>query len=247
MTNEDGAVVWQWRYSAFGEEPPTRGDGRLAAKRNEAGAERAGHVSFNLRYPGQYADEESGLNYNYFRSYDARTGRYTQSDPIGLAGGWNTFAYVGGNPLSRIDPTGLDFVVVTGGSRERSNPFGHTGVGVTGSGMFSYGNNTGLGSGPLSYITDQAQYRDQTITFIPRTPAQDQAALDNLSGNSCKNCVGILDNCAVRTDSALRAGGVNTGMWPFPGGVARDAMRAPGATTYYVPQAVRCLKDWWML
>jgi hypothetical protein len=138
--------------------------------------------------------------------------------------------------LSRIDPTGLDFVVVTGGSRERSNPFGHTGVGVTGSGMFSYGNNTGLGSGPLSYITDQAHYRDQTITFIPRTPAQDQAALDNLSGNDCKNCVGPLDNCAVRTDSALRAGGVNTRMWPFPGGVARDAMRAPGATTYYVPQ-----------
>lgn len=68
------------------------------------------------------------------------------------------------------------------------------------------------------------------------TPAQDQAAIENLAGNGCKNCVGIFDNCAVRTDSVLRAGGVNTGMWPFPGGVARDAMRAPGATTYYIPQ-----------
>ena len=238
LTQPDGQVAWQWAYSAFGDEQPTIGAKRFTSETTTptTGATGIPEVTFNLRYPGQYFDPETKLHYNYFRTYAPGTGRYTQGDPIGLAGGWNRFGYVEGNPLSRIDPSGLDFIVVTGGSRERSNPFGHSAVGVTGAGMYSYGNNTGLGSGPLSYITDQAQYRDQTITFIPRTPAQDQAALDNLSGNSCKNCVGILDNCAVRTDSALRAGGVNTGMWPFPGGVARDAMRAPGATTYYVPQ-----------
>jgi RHS repeat-associated protein len=64
-------------------------------------------VKFNLRYPGQYADEESGLFYNYFRSYDARTGRYSQPDPIGLDGGWNRFGYVGANPLTGVDPLGL--------------------------------------------------------------------------------------------------------------------------------------------
>ncbi|MBC5765225.1 hypothetical protein [Ramlibacter albus] len=125
---------------------------------------------------------------------------------------------------------------MTGGSKERANPFGHTAIGVTGSGIFSYGNDTPLGSAPSTYITDQALHRDQTVTIIPRTPEQDQAALLNLAGNSCRNCVGPFDNCAVRTDTALRAGGVSTGMWPLPGGVARDAMQAPGATTYYIPK-----------
>ena len=45
--------------------------------------------------------------YNYFRNFDPRTGRYTQADPIGMDGGWNRFGYVGGSPLSYVDPDGL--------------------------------------------------------------------------------------------------------------------------------------------
>ena len=67
----------------------------------------SGSIAFNLRYPGQYFDDETGLHYNGHRYYDPNTGRYITSDPIGLAGGLNTYAYVGNDPIGSIDPDGL--------------------------------------------------------------------------------------------------------------------------------------------
>lgn len=59
------------------------------------------------RFPGQYFDQETGLNYNYFRDYEPATGRYVESDPIGLLGGMNTYQYAKARPLKSVDPSGL--------------------------------------------------------------------------------------------------------------------------------------------
>lgn len=107
MTNESGQAVWQWAYSAFGDEEPTRATHRFAHT-SEGFTTSISDVTYNPRYPGQYADRESGLHYNYFRSYDPFRAGYTQVDPIGLRGGWNQFTYVTSSPLMLADPRGLD-------------------------------------------------------------------------------------------------------------------------------------------
>ncbi|AHG65400.1 type VI secretion system tip protein TssI/VgrG [Advenella mimigardefordensis] len=61
-----------------------------------------------IRFPGQYYDAESGLHYNRFRYYDAEAGRYINQDPIGLQGGSNQYQYVANNPLTAVDPMGLE-------------------------------------------------------------------------------------------------------------------------------------------
>jgi len=63
--------------------------------------------AYNLRFPGQYFDAESGKHYNYFRDYDPAIGRYVESDPIGLKASLNTYAYSSSTPLVSFDPWGL--------------------------------------------------------------------------------------------------------------------------------------------
>ncbi|WP_342616812.1 Ig-like domain repeat protein [Rhodoferax sp. GW822-FHT02A01] len=95
--SSDNAIVWRWDTAeAFGGTAPNQDPSSL------------GTFVYNQRFPGQVFDAETGLFDNWNRTYDARQGRYRQSDPIGLAGGINTYSYVEGNPHSYVDPMGLD-------------------------------------------------------------------------------------------------------------------------------------------
>ena len=98
----DNGILWRWDTDPFGTAVPNQNPQSI------------GTFSYNLRFPGQYYQAETGLNYNYFRDFDPATGRYLESDPIGLAGGRNTYLYVHANPLSRTDKRGTGGPSVTG-------------------------------------------------------------------------------------------------------------------------------------
>jgi RHS repeat-associated protein len=95
ITNTAKQAVWSWESNPFGS---------TLANSNPSSL---GVYTYNLRFPGQYFDSETGLHYNYHRDYRPDIGRYVQSDPIGLAGGINTFGYVEGDPITKTDPLGL--------------------------------------------------------------------------------------------------------------------------------------------
>lgn len=108
ITNAQKKIIWQWHSDPFGTTPANEdpdGDGKT--------------FTYNLRFAGQYYDPETGLHYNYFRDYNPKTGRYMESDPIGLDGGLNTYGYVGGNPVNFVDPLGLDPICASDGQRPK--------------------------------------------------------------------------------------------------------------------------------
>lgn len=100
IEDQAGSTVWLWNTGAFGDNAP-----------DEDPLSTGIPFTYNLRHAGQYFDEESGLMQNWYRDYDAALGRYVESDPIGLVGGVNTYEYAGGNPLSLVDPMGLQFCI----------------------------------------------------------------------------------------------------------------------------------------
>jgi len=95
VVDQSGAKRWRWIAEPFGTTAPETNPDGLSV------------FTQNLRFPGQYADAESGLWYNHFRYYAPDGGAYRQSDPIGLMAGINTYIYVDANPLSGFDLEGL--------------------------------------------------------------------------------------------------------------------------------------------
>jgi len=153
-TNEANVVVWR--------NPPTTEPFGMALPEEDPDGDGRPTV-INLRFPGQYFDRETLLHYNYFRDhYFPDLGRYGQSDPIGLAGGINTYLYVGARSIGDSDPLGLFTEVIqwaTDGSG--SGAWGHISGNINGR-NYSWGPN---GWDKNQSATD---YMDRQLNIIKR-------------------------------------------------------------------------------
>jgi RHS repeat-associated protein len=167
----DNRVVWRWSGESFG---------ATAAQEDPDGDAVA--FNFNLRFAGQYYDLETGLHHNIFRDYDPQTGRYVQSDPVGLLGGLNTYAYVASDPIGLIDPAGLDPVNLGDGYTGRLDPFNYGGESSFEVHVFDKsGNEVGV-YGPKGWINKHG------LDFPPKVPAGVEnscrgIAIDRLRGS----------------------------------------------------------------
>ncbi|MDJ0863508.1 MAG: RHS repeat-associated core domain-containing protein [Gammaproteobacteria bacterium] len=142
ITDQNQEVAWQADYEPFGEATVT-----------------TAVIENPLRLPGQYFDAETGLHYNYFRDYDPGTGRYLESDPIGLSGGLNTYLYAEANPVRFVDPYGEEAVLPFPGGAAGAGAAGKglglagavtSGAAVAGAGLAGYG----IGSLIYPYIAE---------------------------------------------------------------------------------------------
>src|SRR5437879_5380550 len=163
VADSTGTTVWRWdQAEPFGVNPPDENPSGL------------GVFEFPLRFPGQYADRETGWSQNGFRDYVSDTGGYGQSDPIGLKGGLNTYAYVLNSPLSYVDPFGLDVNVCY--YYDAALSFGHIGFGVGSdqgtSGFYPTGDPL---SSPGEVKKDEQRMKECKV--IPSNPDQDDCML----------------------------------------------------------------------
>lgn len=107
ITDSNNKKVWQWNHEPFGNTEPVTATNRSGFFGGGVFGGLDTGFTYDLRFPGQIYDPETGLNYNMARDYNSALGRYVQSDPIGLRGGVNSYGYATQNPISNADPDGL--------------------------------------------------------------------------------------------------------------------------------------------
>ncbi|MBL4786025.1 MAG: hypothetical protein JKY49_11425 [Cohaesibacteraceae bacterium] len=192
MTDDNQAITWQATYLPFGEVQSVTG---TAANDN--------------RFPGQYYQLESGLNYNWHRQYDPSLARYIQADPLGLVDGTSRYAYVNSDPLQMVDPKGLN-------RARNSGPFGPLGGDGFSSGFG--GNRLGFGGGggagkfnsPKQYTPNSTSLKKPNICKVPPnygqpiSPIRTNPPLNPVNLNKTKSEVGYTRPPAKQTTPGRR-------------------------------------------
>jgi RHS repeat-associated protein len=222
MTNAAKATVWSASYKPWGEVQAITGS-----------------ATQNLRFPGQYFQIETGLAYNWHRSYDPVTGRYTQPDPLGFVDGPSVYAYAGNSPWMRTDRNGKETSIVIWGA-DSWGPGEHASIvitGVTPEGNAVYdpsgSGNCGCGSGRLATGPDApslGQWIDSkaTVYSFATTPAEEAAIIkraEQLGGGGIADCATNVRNAltGIGPFSKLRRGG----LWNWPSTLAAELNSMP--------------------
>jgi RHS repeat-associated protein len=198
LTDESGKQVWSAVYDVYGHITTLQGD----------------QTKNPIRFQGQYEDE-SGLYYNRFRYYDSQLGRYTSQDPMGFAGGVNSYTYVY-NPLSWVDPLGLMGCEGTATIRhsypDPYNSFGHFSVEVKNGGRKLHTQQV-ITSDDLSSTAIARVGRETPVKSVPISIPDADSAMKYQSSMLGKGDLGPYDlksnSCVTHVCNVLRAGGID--------------------------------------
>lgn len=163
----------------------------------------------------------------------------------GLLGNANA-GYANGNPLSYVDPSGLESAFVYNGPTFPSgnNPFGHTAMATTGSGVFSFGNSTAPGSSFMDYLKRQSELRDTAVVILPTSAEQERKIVDYFKQfNDPNEGINYSETCAARTAKGLSAADLlrekfatSPQAYGFPYSQFKAVQNLPGATTIIIPK-----------
>ncbi|MCX7072198.1 MAG: hypothetical protein NTW01_14560 [Gammaproteobacteria bacterium] len=230
IDNASRQAVWRWNPTPFGDSAADGNPSSLSST-----------FTYNPRYPGQYYDAESGLHHNWHRSYDPALGRYLESDPLGLEAGINTYAYVGGNPVSRIDPMGLyTEIIIWQPVGYSSSSFGHVSANINGT-NYSWGPGGWDGKYPNAsdYAARQQGFRSGTGALLNLTADQENR-LEACYAQRGGEYSAMTNNCGdPHQDCLQKVLGAPLSNSFFPVNIGNDLLNSPyfsGSTFYPGPE-----------